>query len=92
MVTKENSPMHLLSFPTNPYSTVPNPGMSAECTINSLKTPTTKTYWGKAESTASLPLTLLLCIGVRGVAAYLCVVCTILCQTVIIPNRSDSLM
>ena len=47
MVTKGNSPMHLLSFPTTICPTVPNLGMSAERAMNPLKTPTTKTNRGK---------------------------------------------
>ena len=67
MAMKANSPMCLLSFSTNPHPTAPNPRMSTERTMNPLKTLTIKTYWGKTEPTASLPLMLLLHIGVGGV-------------------------
>ena len=56
------------------YPIAPNPRMSAERTMTPLKTPTTKTYWGKTEPTASLPLMLLLDIGVREADAHLHIV------------------
>ena len=92
MVTKANSPIHLISFPTNPCLTVSNSGMSTERTMNPLKTSTTKTNQGKTESTASLLLMLLLHIGVRGTNVHLHVVYAILHQIVIIPNRPNSFM
>ena len=75
MVTKVKSPMHLLSFLNNPYLTVSNPRMSAEHTMNLLKTPTTKTNQEKTEPTASLPLMLPAHIGVGKADACLHIVC-----------------